>query len=130
MAKKGDITPQQKAILDGMLAQPENRECADCHARGIKNFEILFLRSLFFCSKQELSLNLLSGPRWASVSLGVFICMRCAGVHRSLGTHITKVKSVNLDKWSDDQLQVCSSPELIFLLHAIFFFFFFSLILM
>lgn len=36
-------------------------------------------------------------PRWASWSLGIFICIRCCGVHRSLGTHISKVRSLDLD---------------------------------
>ncbi|KAI3391993.1 hypothetical protein diail_6369 [Diaporthe ilicicola] len=44
-------------------------------------------------------------PRWASWNLGVFICIRCSGIHRSMGVHISRVKSVDLDSWTDEQLQ-------------------------
>lgn len=44
-------------------------------------------------------------PRWASWNLGVFVCIRCSGVHRGMGTHISRVKSVDLDSWTDEQLQ-------------------------
>ncbi|XP_048453029.1 stromal membrane-associated protein 1-like [Rhincodon typus] len=47
----------------------------------------------------------LQGPRWASWNLGVFICIRCAGIHRNLGVHISRVKSVNLDQWTPEQIQ-------------------------
>lgn len=46
------------------------------------------------------------GPRWASWNLGIFVCIRCAGIHRNLGVHISKVKSVNLDQWTQEQVQV------------------------
>lgn len=36
---------------------------------------------------------------WASVNLGILVCIDCSGVHRSLGTHISVVKSVTLDSW-------------------------------
>jgi hypothetical protein len=39
--------------------------------------------------------------------LGIFLCMRCAALHRKLGTHITKVKSLSMDSWSNDQVEVC-----------------------
>ncbi|XP_014165509.1 stromal membrane-associated protein 2 [Geospiza fortis] len=48
---------------------------------------------------------LFSGPRWASWNIGVFICIRCAGIHRNLGVHISRVKSVNLDQWTQEQIQ-------------------------
>lgn len=44
------------------------------------------------------------GPRWASWNLGIFLCIRCAGIHRNLGVHISKVKSVNLDSWTPEQV--------------------------
>jgi hypothetical protein len=37
---------------------------------------------------------------------GVFICIRCSGIHRSMGTHISKVKSVDLDVWTPEQMTV------------------------
>ncbi|CDR35879.1 hypothetical protein NBRC10512_005379 [Rhodotorula toruloides] len=43
-------------------------------------------------------------PKWASWNLGITLCIRCSGVHRSLGTHISKVRSIELDDWSDEQL--------------------------
>lgn len=30
---------------------------------------------------------------------------RCSGIHRGMGTHISRVKSVDLDAWTDEQLQ-------------------------
>ncbi|KJP85626.1 hypothetical protein AK88_04739 [Plasmodium fragile] len=37
-------------------------------------------------------------PRWASINLGIVICIECSGIHRNLGVHISKVKSLTLDK--------------------------------
>ncbi|KAM3966233.1 arf-GAP with dual PH domain-containing protein 1 [Aphomia sociella] len=43
-------------------------------------------------------------PDWASYNLGIFICMRCASIHRGMGAHISKVKHLNLDRWEDSQV--------------------------
>jgi Arf-GAP with coiled-coil, ANK repeat and PH domain-containing protein len=39
-------------------------------------------------------------PDWASINLGSLICIECSGIHRSLGVHVSKVRSVGLDHFS------------------------------
>jgi len=44
-------------------------------------------------------------PQWASVSFGVFMCLECSGRHRSLGVHVSFVRSVSMDSWSEKQVR-------------------------
>ncbi|KAI9355759.1 hypothetical protein BD770DRAFT_473461 [Pilaira anomala] len=73
-----ELNDKHTRILVELLKQPENKVCADCKKKD---------------------------PRWASWNLGIFICIRCSGLHRSLGTHISKVKSVDLDTWTVEQIE-------------------------
>mmetsp|Transcript_17307 Transcript_17307/g.25577 ORF Transcript_17307/g.25577 Transcript_17307/m.25577 type:complete len:179 (+) Transcript_17307:160-696(+) len=47
----------------------------------------------------------LTKPEWASVTFGVVMCLQCSGAHRGLGTHISFVRSITMDSWTDKQLQ-------------------------
>lgn len=60
-----------------ILDIPGNDRCADCGA-------------------QE--------PKWASINLGITLCIECAGIHRSLGVQLSKVRSLTLDTevWSPE----------------------------
>nr|CAG4647069.1 EOG090X06Q2 [Megafenestra aurita] len=71
------IQEKCQTILASMLRDEDNKYCVDCDAKG---------------------------PRWASWNLGIFLCIRCAGIHRNLGVHISRVKSVNLDSWTPEQV--------------------------
>lgn len=53
---------------------PENKKCIDCG---------------------------MGRPQWASTTYGIFLCLNCAGTHRSYGVKISMVKSMTMDVWSD-----------------------------
>ncbi|UJR21845.1 hypothetical protein I4U23_024918 [Adineta vaga] len=75
--EKSKMHEKHQVILTQMLREEDNKYCVDCDTKS---------------------------PRWASWNIGVFICIRCAGFHRNLGVHISKVKSVNLDSWTSEQI--------------------------
>jgi len=47
-----------------------------------------------------------ASPKWVSLNLGVVICIECSGVHRSLGAHISKVRSLMLDYLNDNEINL------------------------
>ncbi|WVO16606.1 hypothetical protein L204_104285 [Cryptococcus depauperatus] len=80
----GSMDIDEKAALRTIAAKEGNRRCADCGG-GMR------------------------ASRWATISLHntpivLFLCIRCVGVHRSLGTHISKTRSVDMDNWAPEQV--------------------------
>ncbi|KAJ5480695.1 hypothetical protein N7539_006589 [Penicillium diatomitis] len=72
----------ERTLAELVRTVPGNDRCADCDA-----------------------LN----TGWASWNMGIFLCMRCAAIHRKLGTHISKVKSLSMDTWTDEQVDSMKS---------------------
>lgn len=76
-----------------------NKECADCHVKGIYKFIIMeMLLTLTF--------TFILDPDWASLSFGILICIKCSGIHRSLGVHLSKVRSLALDFWNPEHVEL------------------------
>uniref|UniRef100_A0A8C7RAK7 ArfGAP with GTPase domain, ankyrin repeat and PH domain 2 n=1 Tax=Oncorhynchus mykiss TaxID=8022 RepID=A0A8C7RAK7_ONCMY len=48
-------------------------------------------------------------PTWASLNLGALICIECSGIHRNLGTHLSRVRSLDLDDWPRELTQVLTA---------------------
>ncbi|XP_063043292.1 arf-GAP with coiled-coil, ANK repeat and PH domain-containing protein 1 isoform X2 [Engraulis encrasicolus] len=45
-------------------------------------------------------------PDWASINLGITLCITCSGIHRSLGVHFSKVRSLTLDSWEPELVRL------------------------
>lgn len=66
-----------QGIISEVRRLPGNNQCVDCNA-----FE----------------------PTWLSTNLGVLVCIECSGIHRELGVHVTRIRSLTLDKLGTAEL--------------------------
>lgn len=76
--------PVGSLSLASMLRVPGNDKCCECSSP-------------------------VGGAAWASVNLGLILCLRCSGVHRGLGVHISQVRSTTLDSWKPEWIQMCTA---------------------
>uniref|UniRef100_A0A669DWD0 Arf-GAP with GTPase, ANK repeat and PH domain-containing protein 1 n=1 Tax=Oreochromis niloticus TaxID=8128 RepID=A0A669DWD0_ORENI len=80
---KSRLTSQTEAMaLQSIRSIRGNGRCADCEAPN---------------------------PDWASLNLGALICIECSGIHRNLGTHLSRVRSLDLDEWPLELIKVMSA---------------------
>ncbi|XP_039559537.1 arf-GAP with GTPase, ANK repeat and PH domain-containing protein 1 isoform X6 [Passer montanus] len=80
---KSRLTSQNEAMaLQSIRNIRGNAHCVDCEAQN---------------------------PDWASLNLGALICIECSGIHRNLGTHLSRVRSLDLDDWPIELIKVMSA---------------------
>ncbi|XP_015762505.1 PREDICTED: arf-GAP with dual PH domain-containing protein 1-like [Acropora digitifera] len=72
------MTEKNRVAILELMKTPGNNTCADCGAPN---------------------------PEWTSASMGLFICIRCSGIHRNLTPQVSVVKSLKLDAWTDEKLE-------------------------
>uniref|UniRef100_A0A671X3F5 ArfGAP with GTPase domain, ankyrin repeat and PH domain 1 n=1 Tax=Sparus aurata TaxID=8175 RepID=A0A671X3F5_SPAAU len=80
---KSRLTSQTEAMaLQTIRSIRGNGRCADCETQN---------------------------PDWASLNLGALICIECSGIHRNLGTHLSRVRSLDLDEWPLELIRVMTA---------------------
>ena len=47
-------------------------------------------------------------PKWASINIGILLCLKCAGIHRGFGLQISTIRSLQVDSWTEKQVKYLS----------------------
>jgi hypothetical protein len=86
-------------VLRRVAGLPGNSVCADC-GKSTKSSRWATISESWL--GYDFWLELIAGLR--DTPMVMFICIRCCGIHRSFGTHISKPRSVDLDIWTQDSI--------------------------
>ncbi len=65
--------------FSNLLKDPENQQCFDCGK---------------------------TPAQWASVNNAVYLCINCSGLHRGYGVNISYIRSITLDTWNENQMNL------------------------
>uniref|UniRef100_A0A7N5K163 ArfGAP with GTPase domain, ankyrin repeat and PH domain 1 n=1 Tax=Ailuropoda melanoleuca TaxID=9646 RepID=A0A7N5K163_AILME len=99
-----------QAIESQILASLQSCESSKNKSRLTSQSEAMALQSIrnirgnSYCVDCETQ-----NPNWASLNLGALMCIECSGIHRNLGTHLSRVRSLDLDDWPIELIKVMSS---------------------
>uniref|UniRef100_A0A673AB63 ArfGAP with GTPase domain, ankyrin repeat and PH domain 2 n=1 Tax=Sphaeramia orbicularis TaxID=375764 RepID=A0A673AB63_9TELE len=98
------------AIESQILASLQSCESGRNKARRSSQSEAVALQAIRNAKGNGLCVDCEApNPTWASLNLGALICIECSGIHRNLGTHLSRVRSLDLDDWPGELTQVLAA---------------------
>uniref|UniRef100_A0A3Q3WXA1 Uncharacterized protein n=1 Tax=Mola mola TaxID=94237 RepID=A0A3Q3WXA1_MOLML len=98
------------AIESQILASLQSCESGRNKARRSSQSEAVALQAIRNTKGNGLCVDCEApNPTWASLNLGALICIECSGIHRKLGTHLSRVRSLDLDDWPGELTQVLAA---------------------
>ncbi|XP_037335014.2 arf-GAP with GTPase, ANK repeat and PH domain-containing protein 2 isoform X2 [Pungitius pungitius] len=98
------------AIESQILASLQSCESGRSKARRSSQSEAVALQAIRNAKGNHLCVDCEApNPTWASLNLGALICIECSGIHRNLGTHLSRVRSLDLDDWPGELTQVLAA---------------------
>ncbi|KAM4610734.1 arf-GAP with GTPase, ANK repeat and PH domain-containing protein 2 [Polymixia lowei] len=98
------------AIGSQILASLQSCESGRNKGRRSSHSEAVALQAIRNAKGNSLCVDCeAQNPTWASLNLGALICIECSGIHRNLGTHLSRVRSLDLDDWPGELTQVLAA---------------------
>uniref|UniRef100_A0A4W5MHS4 ArfGAP with GTPase domain, ankyrin repeat and PH domain 2 n=1 Tax=Hucho hucho TaxID=62062 RepID=A0A4W5MHS4_9TELE len=98
------------AIESQILASLQSCESLRNKARRSSQSEAVAIQAIRNAKGNSLCVDCEApNPTWASLNLGALICIECSGIHRNLGTHLSRVRSLDLDDWPRELTQVLTA---------------------